>query len=301
MSLLSDWLAGRVDPAETNVLVQGITGNYGRFHTKLMLEYGTPIAAGVTPGKGGQEVHGIPVYNTVKEAVESHDVKASVIFVPARFYKNAVLEAIDAGVKVIVGITEKVPVRDTLGTVGRAKESGAGIIGPNTPGIIFPASNVKLGIMPPKSFRPGSIAVFSRSGTLTYEINNYIKLASLGTFVALGIGGDPINSTNFIECLEMVGENPNVDAVVVIGEIGGDAEERVAKYVSDVDYSKPIVAYVAGQTAPKEKRMGHAGAIVYGTYGSYGSKYEALTSVGIPVASMPWEVPRLLKERLGKR
>ena len=300
MNLLSEWLTGKVDPAETKVLVQGITGNYGRFHTKLMLEYGTPIAAGVTPGKGGQEVYGVPVYDKVKDAVEERGVKASVVFVPARFYKDAVLEAVDAGVEVVVGITEKVPVRDTLATIGRAKEMGANIIGPNTPGIIFPASKMKLGIMPPKSFKPGRVAVFSRSGTLTYEMNNYIKLSGLGTFVALGIGGDPVNSTNFIECLEMVGENPDVDAVVIIGEIGGDAEERVAKYVSDVDYPKPIVAYVAGQTAPKEKRMGHAGAIVYGTYGSYESKYEALTSVGIPVASMPWDVPRLLKERLGK-
>jgi succinyl-CoA synthetase alpha subunit len=301
MSLLASWLAGKGDPGQAKVLVQGITGNYGRFHTRLMLEYGTPIVAGVTPGKGGQEVHGVPVYNTVKEAVEKHGVNASVVFVPARFYKNAVLEALEAGVKVVVGITEKVPVRDTLETIKKAREVGANIIGPNTPGVIFPASKLKMGIMPPKPFQPGRIAVFSRSGTLTYEINNYIRLAGLGTFVALGIGGDPVNSTNFIECLEMVRDNPNVDAVVIIGEIGGDAEERVARYVAETDYPKPLVAYVAGRTAPKEKRMGHAGAIVYGTYGSYESKYEALTSVGIPVASTPWEVPKLLKDKLQKR
>lgn len=300
MTLLREWLLGARDPASSKVVIQGITGNYGRFHTKLMLEYGTPITAGVRPGKGGERVHGVPVYDTVKEAVEKEGVEVSVVFVPARHYKSAVVEAIEAGVKVVVGITERVPIRDTLTTIKVARDNNSSIIGPNTPGIIFPGKT-KLGIMPAQPFAPGSVAVLSRSGTLTYEVSNYLRISGLGVYVAIGVGGDPINSTNFIECLEMIRDSERVKAVVLIGEIGGDAEERVADYVVKTDYPKPVVAYIAGKTAPKEKRMGHAGAIVYGRYGSYESKIESLTSSGIPVASVPWEIPALVKKKLNKR
>ncbi len=299
MSLLADILSGKRDASDVKVLVQGITGRYGRFHSELMLKYGTRIVAGVTPGKGGQEVLGVPVYNTVKEAIEEKGVEASIVFVPAKFYYSAVHEALENGISLIVGITERVPVRDTLKLLHEAREKNANIIGPNTPGVIVPPK-FKMGIMPPQPFKEGCIAVFSRSGTLTYEISNYLSKDGLGVFAAVGIGGDPINSTNFIELMEMVKDNPKVEGIVIIGEIGGEAEERVAKYIIETKYPKPVVSYIAGRSAPKEKRMGHAGAIIYGSYGTVESKEAAFTKAGVPVAKLPSEVPKLMREKLKK-
>jgi succinyl-CoA synthetase alpha subunit len=293
LSLLPAWLSGRSGPEGVPVMVQGITGRYGRLHTDLMLRYGTRIVAGVTPGKGGESVNGVPVFNTCREAVERHGAKVSVLFVPAPNYMEAVSEAFEAGVNLVVGITERVPVRDTLRCLEIARRYGGHIIGPNTPGLIMPG-RTKLGIMPEQPFLAGSCVVLSRSGTLTYEISNYLKKSKVGIFAALGIGGDPINSTNFVETLEMVKENEAVEFVVLIGEIGGDAEERVARHIISSGFQKKMVAYIAGRSAPREKKMGHAGAIIMGEAGTVESKERALKEAGVPVAKMPWEVPSLI-------
>ncbi len=299
MSLLSSWLSGAANPAQSKVAVRGITGKYGSLHSQLMAEYGTKIVAGVTPGKGGQSAGGVPVFDSMSEAVRATGAEVSMVFVPAPAYLTAVKEDFEAGIRLVVGVTERVPVRDTMGTIEAARKAGGHIIGPNTPGLIIPGKT-KLGIMPAQPFTSGPVALFSRSGTLTYEIAEYIKRSGFGVFAALGIGGDPIVSTNFIECLEMVRGNPAVQAVAINGEIGGDAEEKVASYIADTDFPKPVVAYVAGRSAPKEKKMGHAGAIIYGKAGTVQSKEKALNAAGVPVAKMPWEVPELLRQVIGK-
>ncbi|HVP23625.1 MAG TPA: succinate--CoA ligase subunit alpha [Conexivisphaerales archaeon] len=299
MSLLGGWLSGSVEPRLSKVVVRGITGRYGSLHSQLMAEYGTRIVGGVTPGKGGQTVNGVPVFGTMEEAVKQTGAEVSMIFVPAPAYLAAVSDDFKAGIRLVVGITEKVPVRDTMRTIEEARRAGGHIIGPNTPGLILPG-RIKLGIMPAQPFVPGPVALFSRSGTLTYEIADYIRRSGFGVFAALGIGGDPIISTNFIECLEMVRENPAVQAVAINGEIGGDAEEKAAAYIADTDFPKPVVAYIAGRSAPKEKKMGHAGAIIYGKAGTVQSKEKALNAAGVPVAKMPWEVPELLRQVLRK-
>jgi len=293
-SLLASWLSGKRDPKGTEVMVQGITGRYGRLHTELMLSYGTKIVAGVTPGKGGENVLGVPVFNSCEEAVKKTGAVASVVFVPAPNYLSAVDEAIKSGVKLIVGITERVPVRDTIRSIEEARKRGADLVGPNTPGIIFP-SKIKLGIMPVQPFIEGDTLVLSRSGTLTYEISNYLKKAGIGIYAAIGIGGDPINSTNFIEVLEIARDNAIIKNIVIIGEIGGDAEERVASYITETKLQKRVVAYIAGRSAPREKKMGHAGAIIMGEAGTVECKEKALNMAGVPVAKMPWEVPNLIK------
>lgn len=280
------------------VIVQNITGRYGRLHTKLMLDYGTNVAAGATPGKAGQTVEGVPVFNTVAEAVQKTGAKASVCFVPAEFTLNAGQEALDAGIKLLVIITEHVPIRDELKLVQLAQTMGASIIGPNCPGMIVPSQKVKLGIMPAPSFAPGNVALYSRSGTLTYEIAGQLTGSSFGQSVAVGIGGDPINGTTPIEWMDFVQGMEDTDAVVVVGEIGGDAEERLARHIQKSGYKKPIVSYVAGRHAPKEKKMGHAGAIIYGDYGTADSKIKALTAAGVKVAMTPSQVPGLVKQSL---
>jgi len=280
------------------VIVQNITGRYGRIHTRLMLDYGTNVAAGATPGKGGQSVEGVPVYNTVAEAVQKTGARASVVFVPAEFTLEAGREALDAGIKLLVVITEHVPIRDELALVQLAQSRGAAMIGPNCPGIIVPERRVKLGIMPAPSFAPGNVALYSRSGTLTYEIAGQLSAAGFGQSVAVGIGGDPINGTTPIEWMDFAQQMENTKAVVVVGEIGGDAEERLARHIEKSGYKKPIVAYVAGRHAPKEKKMGHAGAIIYGDFGTADSKIRALTSAGVKVAKTPMDVPGLVKESL---
>jgi succinyl-CoA synthetase alpha subunit len=287
-------IPGRGEP----VMVQGMTGTYGRLHTKLMLQYGTKVAAGVTPGKGGQAVEGVPVYDTVAEAMEKTGAKASVCFVPAEYTYSAGKEALDAGVTLLVLITEHVPVRDELRLVQLAQTRGATIIGPNCPGIIVPSQKVKMGIMPAPSFSPGKVALFSRSGTLTYEIAGQLTAAGYGQSLAVGVGGDPINGSTPIEWMDFLQNDPGTDVVVAVGEIGGDAEERLARHIKKSGYSKPIVSYVAGRHAPKEKKMGHAGAIIYGDFGTADSKIRAFTDAGVKVARTPMEVPSLVRQSL---
>ena len=282
---------------ETKAIVQGITGTQGSFHTRLMLEYGTKIVAGVTPGKGGMEVHGVPVYDTVKEAIENHEANASIIFVPARFATEAALEAIENGLKTVVIITEHIPVKDAIQIMAKAKEKGTTIIGPNTPGIITP-NECKLGIMPAHIFKPGVVGIASRSGTLTYEIAAGLTNAGLGQSTCLGLGGDPVVGLNFIEVMEMFREDDATKAVVLIGEIGGNLEELAAEYISRTNYPKPVVAFVAGRTAPPGKRMGHAGAIIMGRAGTAQSKIEAFQKAGVAVAEKPREVAKILAEKL---
>ena len=282
----------------TRVLVQGITGREGSFHTKLMLEYGTKIVAGVTPGKGGLKIHGVPVYDSVEEAIARHpEINTSIIFVPAPYASDAVYEAIDAGIGLIVVITEHIPIHDTMKFVNYARIKGSIIVGPNTPGVITP-SQAKVGIMPGHMFTPGSIGIVSRSGTLTYEIAYELTRAGFGQSTCVGIGGDPITGLSFIDVAEMFREDNQTKALVVIGEIGGDLEERFADYVVREGYEKPIVAYIAGKTAPPGRRMGHAGAIISRGRGTAQSKIEALQSAGIPVAEKPSDIPRLLAKAL---
>lgn len=282
-----------------SVIIQNMTGRYGRLHTKLMLEYGTNIAAGAAPGKGGQFVEGVPVYDTVGEAVERTGSRSSVLFVPAEFSFAAGSEALEAGIKLLVMITEHVPIRDTLKLIELANASGASIIGPNCPGIIVPSQKVKLGIMPAPSFSPGNVALFSRSGTLMYEIAGQLSGNGLGQSVAIGIGGDPVTGTTATECLDFVESIESTKAVVVVGEIGGDAEERLARHIGKSGPKKPVVAYIAGRHAPKEKKLGHAGAIIYGDYGTAESKINALREAGVSVAMTPMEVPVLVRRALG--
>jgi len=280
---------------DSRVVVQGITGNEGRFHTLVMLQYGTKIVAGVTPGKGGQEVQGIPVYNTVSEAASNHSANTSIIFVPARFTQSAIIEAIDAGIKTLVAITEGIPQKDAIEFIAKANKRGDVIIlGPNCPGIINPLHRIKVGIMPGHIFRPGSIGIVSRSGTLTYEIAWAISQAGMGQSTCIGLGGDQIVGLDFVKVLKMLRDDEETKAVVLIGEIGGNAEELAAQYISEANYPKPVVAYVAGRLAPPGKRMGHAGAIVMGNMGTAKSKIDAFTAAEVPVAEKPSDIVRLL-------
>ncbi len=281
---------------DSKVVVQGITGNEGRFHTESMLRYGTRIAAGVTPGKGGQQVQGIPVYDRVSEAVNNHGVDTSIVFVPAAYARGAVFEAIDAGVKTLVVITELIPQKDAIEFIGRADESdGITIVGPNTPGVINPGNRIHVGIMPVHVFMPGIVGIASRSGTLTYEIAWHLSREGIGQSTCVGVGGDAIVGLDFVTVLEMFKNDEETKAVLLIGEIGGSAEELAAKYISETGYPKPVVAYIAGRSAPLEKRMGHAGAIIMGDKGSAEAKIEALTIAGIPVAEKPSDIIKLLK------
>ncbi len=266
----------------SRLVVQGITGREGAFHTKQMLAYGTVIPAGVTPGRGGQDFEGIPVFNTVKEAVERQGVNVSCIFVPPPFAADAILEAATAGIKVIVCITEGIPVLDMVKVSALLKEKGVVLIGPNCPGIISPGKT-KIGIMPAQIHRRGGIGVISRSGTLTYEVVYQLTGAGFGQSTCIGIGGDPIVGTTFIDHLKRFEQDRETDGVVLIGEIGGNAEEEAAEYIKD-NLSKPVTAFIAGQTAPPGRRMGHAGAIISGGKGNAADKIEALQSAGIRVA-----------------
>lgn len=278
---------------KTRAIVQGITGAQGSFHTKLMLEYGTKIVAGTSPGKGGTQVHGIPVYDTVEEAQEKHSANASIIFVPAPFAADAALEAIENGIKTVVVITEHIPIKDAVNVMFHAKKAGATIIGPNTPGIITPEKS-KLGIMPAHIFKFGGIGMVSRSGTLTYEIAASLTRKNLGQSTCLGLGGDPITGLNFIDTLKMFEKDKQTKAVVLIGEIGGNLEELAAEYIWREKYPKPVVAFIAGRSAPPGKRMGHAGAIIMGKAGTAESKIEKFQSAGVKVAEKPSDVAELL-------
>jgi len=279
----------------TEIIVQGITGTQGTFHTKSMLEYGTNIVAGVTPGKGGQEHLGLPVYNSVAEALEKHpNAKASIIFVPAKYAKGAVINAIKAGIKVITCITEWIPVHDTMEMVHVAKKHDARIIGPNTPGLLIP-EKAKLGIMPSNLAKYGDIAVITKSGTMSYEVSKLLDEAGFGISNYIGIGGDPVRGTSFTELLELVEDEEATKKIVLIGEIGGDEEEIAAKFI-EKNVTKPVVAYIAGKSAPKGKRMGHAGAIISGESGSAETKIKALKKVGVKIANTPWDIPELIKD-----
>ncbi len=290
---------GESDYKKKPVIVQGITGKFGSFHTQQMLAYGTNIVAGVTPGKGGQKMEGVPIYENMKDAVSATGAKISVVFVPAKFFLNAAIDALESGIKLLIAIPEHVPVKDALTVVDLAKKKDAIVIGPNTPGIIIPGI-IKIGIMPASPFKPGRIAVLSRSGTLMYEVSHNLSLANFGQSICLGIGGDPINGTPVIEAFERIRNGTNVDGVVVVGEIGGDAEEMLAQHIIDTKFDKPVVAYIAGRAAPKEKRMGHAGAIIYGNYGSAESKVSMYAKANVPVAKRPAEVPMLLAGKMEK-
>jgi succinyl-CoA synthetase alpha subunit len=279
---------------ETRVVVQGITGNEGRFHTISMKNYGTNIVAGVTPGKAGQDVEGVPVYDRVADAVSKHGANTSIIFVPARAAKSSVMESIDEGIKTVVVITEGIPQIDEMEFVARANHQGVIIIGPNCPGIINPNIKVKVGILPVHIFEPGSVGIVSRSGTLTYEIAWHITAAGAGQSTCIGMGGDPIIGLDFVKLLEMFRNDDETKGVVLIGEIGGSAEENAAEYIRTTKYPKPVVAYIAGRMAPPGKRMGHAGAIIMGNAGTAKSKIEAYASAGVPVAEKPSDIVNLL-------
>ncbi len=279
--------------SETRVLVQGITGSEGSFHTKRMLQYGTKVMAGVTPGKGGQEVEGVPVYDSVDEALKEHpEINASIVFVPARFAPDAILEAADARIPLIVAITEGIPVHQMLRVYHLLKLYGVRLIGPNCPGVISPGK-AKVGIMPGEVFAPGPVGIVSRSGTLTYEIASHLSRAGIGQSTVVGIGGDPIIGSSFVDILELFAEDPETELVVLVGEIGGTAEEEAARFAAE-NLKKPMVAYIAGFSAPPGKRMGHAGAIISGSEGTAEAKARALESYGVPVARTPAEVARLV-------
>ncbi|KPK76810.1 MAG: hypothetical protein AMJ79_05295 [Phycisphaerae bacterium SM23_30] len=281
---------------ETKVVVQGITGNEGTFHTRQMLDYGTKIVAGVTPGKGGQTHEGVPVYNTVVEAVEQTGVNASVIFVPPAFAADAMMEAADAGIKLIVCISEGIPTLDMVRVVTFLEGRNVVLIGPNCPGIISPGKS-KVGIMPGYIHREGKIGVLSRSGTLTYEAVAQLTKEGLGESTCIGLGGDPIIGTRFIDGLKLFQQDPQTEGVVLIGEIGGSDEEAAAEYIRN-EFTKPVVAFVAGRTAPPGKRMGHAGAIIAGGKGTAEEKIKALRASGVMVAESPAEIGMTMKKVL---
>jgi succinyl-CoA synthetase alpha subunit len=281
----------------TRAIVQGITGSQGSFHTKLMIDCGTRIVAGTSPGKGGSTVQGVPVYDTVEEAQKESPANASIIFVPAPFAADAALEALDNGIKTVVIITEHIPIRDAIEVMAYASQKKARIVGPNTPGIITPGE-CKLGIMPIHIFTSGGVGIVSRSGTLTYEIAAGLTRKGLGQSTCLGLGGDPITGLNFIDVLKMFEKDPQTGAVVLIGEIGGNLEELAAKYIATEKYPKPVVAFVAGRSAPPGKRMGHAGAIVMGRAGTAESKINALKDAGVAIADKPGDLPELVAKNV---
>ena len=280
----------------TKLLVQGITGSQGMLHTRGCRDYGTNVVSGVTPGKGGQDFEGVPIYNTVQDAVKATGANASMILVPPPFAADAIMEAADAEIPLIVAITEGVPVLDMVSAVSFVYQKGSRLIGPNCPGIITPGQ-VKIGIMPGPIHKTGPVGVVSRSGTLTYEAVGQLTRVGLGQSTCIGIGGDPVNGTNFIDCLKLFQEDPQTEAIVMIGEIGGDAEEQAAAYAKD-NVSKPIVSFIAGQTAPPGRRMGHAGAIISGGRGTAAEKMSALQEAGIHVVKTPAEIGEKMLEAL---
>lgn len=282
----------------TRLIVQGITGRDGSFHTKKMLEYGTNVVGGITPGKGGTEILGVPVFNTVYEAVEKTQANTSIIFVPARFAADAIMEAADAGIKLIVCISEGMPTLDAVKAYRFTQLKGAMLIGPNCPGLMTPDESL-VGILPGQIFKKGNIGVISRSGTLTYEVVYHLTANGLGQSSAVGMGGDPVVGLYFCELLEMLQNDPETEAIVMIGEIGGNAEELAAEYIKR-HVTKPVVSFIAGQSAPPGKQMGHAGAIIASGSGTAAEKIAALEAAGVKVAKEPSEIPQLIKESLNR-
>lgn len=281
---------------KTKVLVQGITGRDGSFHTQKMIEYGTKVVAGVTPGKGGQEACGVPVFNTVAEAKAKTGANAAVIYVPAKFAKDAMLEDIKAGIELVVCITEGVPVSDMVEVMAALKSTKTRLIGPNCPGIISPGK-AKIGIMPGQIHKPGNVGVISRSGTLTYEVVYNLTLNGLGQSSCVGLGGDPIVGMRFVDLLDLFMKDKDTKAVVLVGEIGGEDEQAAAEYIKSKG-TKPVIGFIAGKTAPKEKRMGHAGAIISSGINTAEAKIEVLTKAGVAIADFPDEIPHLLSKKL---
>jgi succinyl-CoA synthetase alpha subunit len=285
--------------SQTRLVVSGLTGREGSFHGLRNRDYGTRVVAGVTPGKGGQDVEGIPIYEKVAEAVSAEGANTSMIFVPARFAAAAISEAIEAGVQTVIAITEGIPVLDMLRVYWQAREAGVRLIGPNCPGVLSPGKS-NVGIIPAQFFDPGSIGVVSKSGTLTYQIGNELKQAGAGNSSIVGIGGDPIIGSDFIEVLTLFEQDPETELIVMVGEIGGDAEERAADFIAE-QVTKPVVAYIAGFTAPPGKQMGHAGAIISGSSGTAEAKKEALEARGVRVGRSPTEAARMAVEAIGAR
>jgi len=283
---------------KTKLIVQGITGREGEFHTRQMIEYGTHVVAGMTPGRGGEQVLGVPVFDTVAQAVKATGANTSVIYVPARGAADSILEAAEAGIALVVCITEGVPVIDMLRVTRRLTETGTKLIGPNCPGLISPGKS-KVGIIPSNICIPGPVGLVSRSGTLTYEVIHALTQRKIGQSTCIGVGGDPVHGLGFIEILAMFEQDAKTQAVVLIGEIGGTDEEQAADYIKK-NLTKPVVAFVAGQTAPPGKRMGHAGAIIEGGTGTAAEKIEAFKRAGVPVARFPGEVADLVAQKLVK-
>ncbi|MCI4337357.1 MAG: succinate--CoA ligase subunit alpha [Thermoplasmata archaeon] len=284
---------------DTRILVQGITGHQGTVHARNMKAFGANVVAGATPGKGGQQVEGVPVFDSVAQAVKATGANATCLFVPAPFARDAFLEAVDAGIQLAVIVTEHIPFHDMLTMYHYGRSKGARIIGPNCPGIASPGKT-KVGIIPNVVFHPGRVGVISRSGTLTYEIVNGIKERGLGQSTCLGLGGDPVVGTSFVDALPWFQDDPETDLVVLVGEIGGTAEEDAAEYIGR-KFHKPVIAYVAGRSAPPGKRMGHAGAIIARGKGTADSKLHALEAAGAHVAKFPYEIPALVEQYLPKR
>jgi succinyl-CoA synthetase alpha subunit len=282
---------------QTKLVVSGLTGREGSFHGLRNRDYGTDLVAGVTPDKGGQDVDGVPVFDTIAEAVEQAGANTSMVFVPARFAGAAIEEAIDAGVETVIAITEGIPVHDMLRVYWKAKEAEVRLIGPNCPGVLSPGK-ANVGIIPAHFFDPGPIGVVSRSGTLTYQIGNELAQAGVGNSSIVGMGGDPIVGSDFIDILGLFQDDPETELMVMVGEIGGDAEERAAEYIAE-NVTKPVVAYIAGFTAPPGKQMGHAGAIISGSSGTAQAKKEALEAHGVRVGMSPTETAKLAVEAVG--
>jgi succinyl-CoA synthetase alpha subunit len=283
----------------TKLVVSGLTGREGSFHGLRNRDYGTDLVAGVTPGKGGQDVDGVPVYDTIAEAVSEGGANTSMIFVPAKFAAAAITEAIEAGVGTVIAITEGIPVHDMLRAYWQAREAGVTLIGPNCPGVLSPGK-ANVGIIPAHFFEPGPIGVVSRSGTLTYQIGNELAQAGIGNSTIVGMGGDPIVGSDFIDIIGLFESDDETELIVMVGEIGGDAEERAADYIAD-NVSKPVVAYIAGFTAPAGKQMGHAGAIISGSSGTAEAKKKALEAKGVRVGKSPTEAAKLAVEAVGAR
>jgi succinyl-CoA synthetase alpha subunit len=281
---------------QTKLVVSGLTGREGSFHGLRNRDYGTDLVAGVTPGKGGQDVDGVPVFDTIREAVDERDANTSMIFVPARFAAAAIEEAIEAGVGTVIAITEGIPVLDMLRVYWRAREAGTRLIGPNCPGVLSPGK-ANVGIIPAQFFEAGRIGVVSKSGTLTYQIGNELKQAGMGNSSIVGIGGDPIVGSDFIDVLTLFEQDPETEGIVMVGEIGGDAEERAAEFIAE-SVSKPVVGYIAGFTAPPGKQMGHAGAIISGSSGTAEAKKVALEAKGVRVGKSPTETAQLAVEAM---